>query len=97
MRFLDKGLGTLMGLFLVISPFLESEMPTDIAAYFFGMGTFFTIFNLILPYDIFQSFIDWLFESDFTALLGKWIILFVASYVVSRLAFPLTSMLFLNR
>ena len=84
MKFLDKFLGTLMGVLFIVACAAGGEGASDYILGFVGGGCF-TILNLILPFDAFQSFTDWLTESDFSALLGKWVMLLLISYVLSGL------------
>ena len=74
---LEKIFGTLIGVAVLI--FAISAKST----FMIWQASSFIVLNLILGYEVFQSFGDIFEQSDFAAVLNKWVILAIVSCVVA--------------
>ncbi len=75
MGFLEKVIGSLLGLAWIVAGIVAGE---DLG---WLPGTIFTVLNLILPRDVFASFMDSILQSEFGILLGKWAVIFGLSSI----------------
>lgn len=85
MRFFEKGIGSILGLALAFLPFLPNQGFTaeDKCLALIWGGCFF-ILNLILPYELFETLLESIFQSEFMSIIGKWCVIGVIGYVVGR-------------
>lgn len=74
---LEKIFGTLIGVAVLI--FAISVKST----FMIWQASSFIVLNLLLGYEVFQSFGDIFEQSDFAAVLNKWVILAIVSCIVA--------------
>lgn len=73
----EKIIGTILGIcVLVYAIQADSE-------FFIWQASIFTLLNLVLSFDMFQSFVDMFDQSDFGAILMKWVILAILSSMMA--------------
>lgn len=69
MNFLEKVIGSLLGIAVIIAGIYSGEKLGWLP------GTIFTVLNLLLPRAVFASIWERIFQSEFGILLGKWAVI----------------------
>ena len=86
---LDKVIGTILGLLAVaagIYGMVTGACNTAILTFFIIGGGLFTLLNLFIGYEAFETFEDIMFGSPIGVILGKWFILALISGGIAYVA-----------
>lgn len=73
----EKIIGTILGICVLVYGIQDGS------AFFIWQASIFTVLNLVLSFEMFQSFVDMFDQSDFGAILMKWFILAILSCVIA--------------
>jgi len=79
----EKVLGSLLGLFFVVCGvvgLIKGSYETAQGVFFIISGGAFTLLNLMTSFENFQSFWESIFQSVFSAVIGKWAVLAAISF-----------------
>jgi hypothetical protein len=73
----EKIIGTILGICVLVYAIQAGS------EFFIWQASIFTLLNLVLSFDMFQSFVDMFDQSDFGAILMKWVILAILSSMMA--------------
>lgn len=73
----EKIIGTILGICVLVYAIQDGS------EFFIWQASIFTLLNLVLSFDMFQSFVDMFDQSDFGAILMKWVILAILSSMMA--------------